>query len=701
MDFEQVSGDELIDEYRHHYLDYKSLSNILEEGQTQSLNFDKFTSDDLAQSQSGRGPSALFMKAVDAQLEKMNLITANKSNELQLALANLSRSTFEAGARSRTGEMTRLADNLARRIVDFDAFVKQNESGFVQIIDKHDELTGLSVKPWFSQRLKREPFTTVSVSGFIVTLSDIYSRIRTLKDSDNTEAGTWKPPTSFERDTTKYWVKPTDVVRIKTHIIKHLPVLIFDRETGKATTTPEISRLKDAADITSVYMDNEDLDCYHTRSERLEGATLTRFRWYGNEMREVFVERKTHHESWVKESSVKERFNLKPKKIMDFMLGNLDINAEAAKMRKKGASESAIEKMIELATEVSADIQERGLEPKVRTVYKRTAFQLPSDNAVRISMDTNLCMIRESYNPQEKRWCRGGSEELLPQDVERFPYAILEIKLQDASPPWIEGLMQLCEIREVHKFSKFLHGISTFYPHKTRVEPQWLQYMRSARREVRNIVPMGVGQRAPLLAPPETPLLEQRLVDQRSNPTTASAPRLSPQMPSGLSERRTQPEPASAGIQQRRPPPPPPQSVAAAPAPASAPPPTNKGPPVPKRIGKQVKVEPKTFFANERTLLQWLNTVVLLGLACISLIALGKDNIVAFAAGVMLAAVAVIFAFYSLYTYQQRLNAMMSGEAIRYDDRIGPPILVVSLVLVLGVSVIFGLANRDPNSQST
>ena len=33
-----------------------------------------------------------------------------------------------------------------------------------------------------------------------------------------------------------------------------------------------------------------------------------------------------------------------------------------------------------------------------------------------------------------------------------------------------------------------------------------------------------------------------------------------------------------------------------------------------------VRVEPKTYFANERTLLQWLNTVVFLALLAVSLL---------------------------------------------------------------------------------
>lgn len=45
--------------------------------------------------------------------------------------------------------------------------------------------------------------------------------------------------------------------------------------------------------------------------EKHEGAQLIRIRWYGNERpkdgEDAFIERKLHHESWVREASTKVR----------------------------------------------------------------------------------------------------------------------------------------------------------------------------------------------------------------------------------------------------------------------------------------------------------------------------------------------------------------------------------------------------------
>lgn len=40
-------------------------------------------------------------------------------------------------------------------------------------------------------------------------------------------------------------------------------------------------------------------------------------------------------------------------------------------------------------------INSKQLFPTMRTQYMRTAFQIPFDATVRISLDTNLCMISE------------------------------------------------------------------------------------------------------------------------------------------------------------------------------------------------------------------------------------------------------------------------------------------------------------------
>ncbi|CXJ24071.1 vacuolar transporter chaperone, putative [Plasmodium berghei] len=105
-----------------------------------------------------------------------------------------------------------------------------------------------------------------------------------------------------------------------------------------------------------------------------------------------------------------------------------------------------------------------------------------------------------------------------------------------------------------------------------------------------------------------------------------------------------------------------------------------------------VRVEPKTFFANERTLLQWLNTSVLL--STISITLLNFSNFYGFISGIIMAPVAIFFIIYSFYIYLKRANALINKEPIDYTDKIGPGVLVVTLTFALSTVVILNVYSR-------
>ena len=46
------------------------------------------------------------------------------------------------------------------------------------------------------------------------------------------------------------------------------------------------------------------------------------------------------------------------------------------------------------------------LQPVMRTVYSRTAFQDSAGPAVRVSLDMQLHMLREEHPRQAGNWCR-------------------------------------------------------------------------------------------------------------------------------------------------------------------------------------------------------------------------------------------------------------------------------------------------------
>jgi hypothetical protein len=69
----------------------------------------------------------------------------------------------------------------------------------------------------------------------------------------------------------------------------------------------------------------------------------------------------------------------------------------------QGKSEEEIAKFSTLFAEIQQQIDTKQLRPMIRTQYLRTAFQIPFDSTVRISLDTNLTMIKE--NPDDGPTC--------------------------------------------------------------------------------------------------------------------------------------------------------------------------------------------------------------------------------------------------------------------------------------------------------
>ena len=65
---------------------------------------------------------------------------------------------------------------------------------------------------------------------------------------------------------------------------------------------------------------------------------------------------------------------------------------------KAKKSEEEIDNLEQLAREIQYRVITRKLVPVTRSFYHRTAFQLPGDARVRISLDTELTMTREDLS---------------------------------------------------------------------------------------------------------------------------------------------------------------------------------------------------------------------------------------------------------------------------------------------------------------
>ncbi|WVQ83124.1 hypothetical protein IAT38_005262 [Cryptococcus sp. DSM 104549] len=374
---------------------------------------------------------------------------------------------------------------LVADVHDLALFTKLNFTGFIKIVKKHDKLTGFSLKHMFNKQvLESHPFYRMNYDPLIVKLSKLFDLVRTRGHPIEGDASAGGNQNAFVRSTTKYWVHDENIVPLKLAIMKHLPVLVFN---------PDKEFLMSDSAITSIYFDNEELELYLGRLEKTEGAEAIRMRWYGDVTgTTVFVERKTHREDWTGEKSVKERFTIKEGKMNDFLSGRYTMDEEFDALVKKGKkSEKEVEGMKQLAAEIQYAIVTRKLRPVMRTFYNRTAFQLPGNASVRISLDTELTMVREDnfdgVDRTHGNWRRTDIgidhpfKQLPAAEKELFPYGVLEVKLAtkvgEEPPQWIRDLINSHLVEAVPKFSKFIHGCATLLPERVDLVPFWLPQM--------------------------------------------------------------------------------------------------------------------------------------------------------------------------------------------------------------------------------
>ena len=554
---------------------------------------------------------------------------------------------------------------------------------------------------------------------------------------------------------------------------------------------------KDSA-ISSIYYDNpETWELYTGRLKKTEGAEAIRLRWYGGmETETIFVERKTHREDWTGEKSVKARFSLKEKNVNAFLSGKMKVESIFEKARKEGKkSEKEISDLEQLAQEIQYRVITRRLVPVTRSFYNRTAFQLPGDARVRISLDTELTMIREDNLGGKRRagknWRRTDIgvdfpfPQLPPEDVERFPYAVLEVKLQTQAgqdpPEWVRELISSHIVEAVPKFSKFIHGTATLFPTRINLLPFWMPQMDV---DIRKPVTHRFGIERPgqsanystsddidddseedddndtetegaseeqrtdsqtsptLRGDSETAdsdlginrlrlardAMEQYDMDQRSNDPNAldieeriSAAPLA-QNPDDYPIYDSEDEDTDDMEEAKRiggwhyrgkvlthhiallg------SSIAAA---LSKIAPTPKPTPIPgstltafgnvppsqvearrfkaprgKRIHVPVRVEPKVYFAAERTFLSWLEFSIILGSIAATLLNFGDSISLASAWGFTI--VACLALLYSMGLYLWRVRMIRGRRAVRYHDRWGPSFLCLGLAAAVGVS--FGI----------
>lgn len=276
-----------------------------------------------------------------------------------------------------------------------------------------------------------------------------------------------------------------NLFEVKTVILRRLPVLVYNPQSAKTAEGTQ----RDPT-ITSIYFDNPNFSLYSDKVNGKPDASSLRLRWYGQlgEKPEIMFEKKV-----IKEGNAAEevRFPIKAKYVQSFLDDKYHMEKSIDKMTyRPNKNQEEIDKFKKAVVDIQSFVKEQKLQPMLRANYTRTAFQIPGDNCVRISLDTNLALIREDAldddrpcrDPEDwhRRDIDNGQMEfpfkaLKKGELHKFPYALLEIKVKGMKKyEWIEDLMHSHLVKESPRFSKFVHGVAKLFEDNVNTFPFWL-----------------------------------------------------------------------------------------------------------------------------------------------------------------------------------------------------------------------------------
>ncbi|KAL4796151.1 VTC domain-containing protein [Aspergillus venezuelensis] len=628
-------------------------------------------------------------------------------------------------------------DDITKEVSELEKYSRINFTGFLKAAKKHDRKRGARyrVKPLLQVRLSQLPFNSEDYSPLVRRLSVMYSFVREILSTKSVE-----PEPGFGQDqysSFKFWIHSDNLLEVKTLILRKLPVLIYNPKSSK-----ELESHANDPTITSLYFDNPSFDLYTQKVARSPEAGSLRLRWTGNlrEKPPVYLEKKiVTSDNLSKEVKVQ----LKQKHIKEFLDGEYRLEKQVHRMEDMGNGEvEHAESLKRDVEELQSFIKEHNLQPMLRANYTRTAFQIPGDDRIRISLDTNLALIREdsldSERPcrDENEWHRKDIDDtemeypfspIRTGEISRFPHGLLEIKLRGSAAhnsEWVKDLMVSHLVKEAPRFSKFAHGIAQLFEDHVNSFPFWLSELdNDIRRDPETAFheeqerlakhaeeDMAVGSFLGTRSPAARPLVGSpitRFTDiepsrprQTSQVTTPQPQRSEDRERERDAQRERQEEPALLARQEYEEEPVT-QSRLASLFPSFIGYNRNKRSSVVLPPGVQepgywikdsgpVRVETKVWLANQRTFIKWLHVSILLSSLSLGLYnAAGKHNDIARALSIVYTGFAIFAAAWGWYMYEMRARLIRRRSGRDLDNTFGPIVVCIGLAIALVLNFAF------------
>ena len=713
------------------YIDYSELKRLLREDEPE-VRSKAWTEDDEAK---------FVEELLNTQLEKVNSFQDKTHRSLRerttqcearlQKLAGLGEGSNQMKPDEdqsiETQDIVRELDKITKEINELEKFSRVNFTGFLKAAKKHDRRRGsmYKVRPLLQVRLAALPFNSEDYSPLLYEISAMYSFARQLTEGESERSKSMLEgrATNEKYTSRKFWVHPENLLEVKTYILRHLPILVYNPQTSRG-----VENGGSDPTITSLYFDNPRFDLYNEKVCRPTNVSSLRLRWFGQlaDKPELLLEKKTIGEN----GDIGEaRIPIKEKHLASFTAGEYKLEKKIEKLREREGNDAiSVTGLRQTVDAIQSFIRENQLCPILRVNYVRTAFQIPGNDKVRISIDTDLAFVRES-SFEENGLRRNSGEwhqmridrlrlkypftELGSDQVSRFPYAMLEIKISDGASKktndWIGDLVSSHLVKEAPRFSKYVHGVASLFEDHVNSFPFWLSDLETdIRRDPQEAFReeqekkakqaadehavgnfMGSKSVPSFKAAVGSPMGQTAIDLPQQSPSDAKPILEDTALQSEGHERLEAAGGTLSGILSFSPFSNSKYAQAHRRGAVSLPP----GVEEPGRWIKDmnpVRVEPKVWLANQRTFVKWQHISVLLASLSLGLYnASGKTNDVARCLAVVYTMIAIFTGAWGWWMYIVRSRMIRERSGKNFDNVVGPVLVCVGLTIALCLNFAF------------
>ncbi|KAI9265086.1 VTC domain-containing protein [Phascolomyces articulosus] len=678
-----------------------------------------------------------FVASLWHEAEKVDRFIIQKQREIESTMAHCRRSLEQHPSNNHSNfHTTETLYDIYCELQGLCDFARHNALALQCLIDLHDELTGRNQRYLLVEILQKKPLDRQRFDVTLVEVTKLMDKVVQspspqqrhpqqpqyphqqlqnqplvpVQEVEEEEEGEDKnqqggePAWPNEPTAVNFWVHKDNIKQVHAILSFHL-----SSSSSKPTVT---------------FLDSPRFELYQGRLERDEGAEEIRLKHFANGSKDVFVERETYHPAWMNGQSVTDGFRLDSLDKADQFLSS-QYTAEEA-VNDLCATDAERHTMGFIATGIQKSVHEKQLRPVMRMTSERIAFQ---NQAL---LDTNIMYV-------------GGGDG--SNDKYTLSHAVLQTTLigrpRDQEAAWLRTLLDDGLIYEVPCFSLYLHGMACLWRYEVPLLPWWMKELgvdiRDARqprgfkssthynqsRSLRPLdEPLGYLNHEleyPKIPPSERPAMKQGLFPAPRHETISidqdffHDPVWGSKSPSGTrahqeddygsrqrgvagqrrqdqnsedQERQTLLDYGGLTIYDNNDDYPEIQEVVED---------DNEEKKKKKKDKKAPWLEPKVFFANERTFIHWLQFSALILTAALTLLNFG-DRVSTIAGGVFFG-ISLAIALYAFGRYRYRAHQIKTRPQVRYDDIYGPIGLCVLLVGALILNFI--LRYNSPSSTTS